>query len=316
MVTGAVFTLGVLLYISSVQADVFSIDRDSPSASMRNPADILFADGGGPSVGKHVGITGLGLASGDELDALSQGLDVVSGIIFFSVDRNSEGEQIVLEQSILNQEAGDIFVSTDALDIMARPQGFNGLDTNQHRFDLAPLISTQGDSSNNLLDDLDAYSMEEFDFDLDRTADVPVYFSLRVGSPTLTSLSASAADILVYDPDAGLSVAFASGSLGLESDDDLDALALNVSVGSNAPIAYFSLAPGSSSLAGISGSAADIFITGFDGSFHTEYAHSLLGLLSTDNVDALETNPIPEPASAALVAAAACLLGLWRQRRI
>ena len=99
-------------------------------------------------------------------------------------------------------------------------------------------------------------------------------------------------DILMAPPPGGLFGVYASGILdiGLLPGDDLDALCLfdADSIGFLDPgtdIALFSLAPGSPSLGG---SPADIFYTDFTGSFSLTIPAALLGLLSGDNVDAMD----------------------------
>ncbi|MFC2085457.1 DUF6073 family protein, partial [Bacteroidota bacterium] len=99
-------------------------------------------------------------------------------------------------------------------------------------------------------------------------------------------------DILTSPPPGGAFGVYASGVLdiGLIAGDDLDALCLldNESIGYLDPgtdIALFSLAPGSPSLGG---SPADIFFTNFNGSFSLYTTAAMLGLLSTDNIDAMD----------------------------
>jgi hypothetical protein len=294
------------------RADVFSIDVASPSVPAVNPADILHA---GP--GRHVTAADLGLRPGDNLDALSGGLDIVTGsdVIHFSIDRESTGVQgpfsgynwDAFAQAILNQQAGDIFVTTNSQGIQSAPQGINYLDVNQHQFGLVPLgtmFPPLFNNQNNDQDNVDAYSMEEFNFDLTTgKPEVPVYFSLGAGSPTLAALGASAADILVYDPDNGLSVALSHTSMGLLETDDIDALALNFSAETGGPRAYYSLSRGSDTVGLLGASPADVFLTDFSGtgSSLVIYEAADLGLAAEDNVDALETNAIPEPAGIWLV---------------
>ncbi len=303
-----------LIFILSItgSADVFSIDSSSPSASKVNPADILAA---GPAA--HVPQSNIGLLAGDELDALSAGLDVVTehDIIYFSVDRFSTGVQgpafpyDVAGQAANGQQAGDIFITMDQNFVQNVPQGLNYLGANQNAYGLVPTgfagFPTQQYSG--ALDNIDAYSMEEFDFNGDGNPDVPVYFSLAAGSPTLTALGASPADILVWDPATGMiSVKYSAVQLGLDAAyDDIDALALNVSPAGLG--VYFSLAnrqPG------------DVFYSDLiSGTSTVMYSAAQLGLLPTDNVDALETNaaPIPEPVSIGLFSLAG--IALLRKRK-
>ncbi len=105
---------------------------------------------------------------------------------------------------------------------------------------------------------------------------------------------ASPDDILMAGPPGGSFGVFASGVLdiGLDKDDDLDALCLQdtTQLGFLNPgqdFALFSLAPGSPSL-GSGLSPADVFFTDFTGTFSLFSQASELGLLSQDNIDALD----------------------------
>jgi len=274
-------------------ADIFSVDRFSVSA---DPADLLVP---GPFV--HVWRANLGLNPApfvDDVDALSQGLDVVTfehcpDIIYFSVDRQSMGVPgtPVRWQWQGNVQGPDTFVTVNGNGVMWAPVGFNALDVPAVQFGLLPCE-----------DNLDAYSMEEFDYDQDWSQDVPVFFSLDAASPSLGGLSP--ADILVSQVPGVFGVFQPFQSMGLLADDDLDALALNTGV-AGLPRAYFSLAPGSPSLAIWGASAADVFYTAFGGASVVAYPAVSLGLLFDDNVDALETNAwVPEPSAVLLLIAA------------
>ena len=81
--------LSVVGFVSSgvlASPDTFSIDANSPSPI--DPAALL-----NPGITVQVPAAILGLVVGDELDALSLGMDAVQdlNIIFFSVDRGSQG---------------------------------------------------------------------------------------------------------------------------------------------------------------------------------------------------------------------------------
>ena len=96
-------------------------------------------------------------------------------------------------------------------------------------------------------------------------------------------------------------------------DDDIDALALLTEHLGLPPGAYFSLAPGSPSLAVWGASAADVFYSAFGGASVVAYPAVSLGLLFDDNVDALETNAwVPEPSGLVLLMAA---VAFARRRR-
>ena len=105
--------------------------------------------------------------------------------------------------------------------------------------------------------------------------------------------------------------------MGLLEGDDLDALALFNPTGELGDAhAYFSLAPGSPTLTSWGASPADVFYTDFSGasSSYVVFTAADLGLLPTDNVDALETNAVPEPGTLLLMVGILSLLPKsWRR---
>ena len=299
--------------------DTFSIDEISPSPN--DQADLL-----NPGMGVQVPKINLGLTAGDELDALASGNDAVqlSNIVFFSVCRNSQGVSggpltpwDANGQAILNQQAGDVFVTTNAAGTGVVPQGINMLSINQSFYGEIPLVSPMVDNTGNPQDNLDALSFEEFDLDGGGITDRPTFFSLGAGSTSLGG-GFSAADILISSAGSGTFSVFATASqMGLVVDDDLDALALldldqsgTVSAGD---MGLFSLAPGSSTLGSLGASSADVFLTTFNGTSTVRYTAASLGLLFEDNVDAIEVQ-IPEPATLNLLALGG--LALIRRRRV
>lgn len=270
-------------------ADIFSIDRASPSARQFHQAHLLSP---GPLV--HVLYGNLGLKDPDDLDALSQGLDVVRfekcpDIIYFSVDRPS------------SLPPSDTYVTVKHKGgVMWCPVGFNDLDVPAVQFGLDPRD-----------DNLDAYSMEEFDYSFNLIHDVDVYFSVDAKSPSWPS----GADILVAPPGRPFQVFKPFGTMGLMPEDDIDALALTIGSRVDPPQAdraYFSLARGSPTLKTLGASPADVFYTLFDGKSRIAYKAALLGLRAEDNVDALETNPVPEPSSMLLLVAGVVVAGRRR----
>jgi hypothetical protein len=291
--------------LAAPDPDPHTISLDGLSPSGLDPADLL--NPGGPPPSTQVLAANLGLQLGDDLDALSPGTDAVQdlNILFFSVDRMSAGvgpnplqtPLDVFGQAGLNQQAGDIFVTTTQAGVWSVPVGFNGLHINQSSLGELPQIGPLVQNANPANQDrLDAMTFEEFDLvGNDLVQDVPVYFSLDAASPSLV-VPVSAADILISPAGGGLFGVFApAASMGLVAgQDDLDALVLldlGV-VGMLDPgqdLALFSLAPGS-----VSGGPADIFMTTFGGNSWIQYPAGSLGLLPSDNVDALEVQ-IPEP---------------------
>ena len=304
VVIGAIVMGISAMVLASPDPDTFSIDAISPSPN--DPADLL-----NPGIVVQVPKANIGLTVGDELDALTSGNDAVqwNNIVFFSVCRGSQGIPGPLSpldvngQAILNQQAGDIFVTTNAAGTGVVPQGINLLFNNQSFYGEISLISPLVNNAGSPQDNLDANSFEEFDLDGDQVTDRPTFFSLGAGSASLGG--GSAADILISPAGSGAFNVFAAAAqMGLVTDDDLDALALldldqNGTV-SPGDMALFSLAPGSPTLVGSGASSADVFLTTFNGTSAVRYTAASLGLLFEDNVDALEVQ-IPEPATLSLL---------------
>ena len=297
--------------------DTFSIDAISPSPN--DPADLL-------DIGMSVQVPriNMGLVAGDELDAVSTGDDAVqqNNIAYFSVDRNSlgiPGPMAPLDvngQALLNQQAGDSFVTIDAFGTATVPQGLNAQLFNHSFFGEIPVINPFVDNTGNPQDSLDALTFQEFDLTGDQLQDRPVYFSLAAGSPSLGAFSA--ADILCSPAGGGAPALFATaGQIGLDDQgDDLDALTLldldQNGIASLGDAALFSLAPGSVTLANLGASPADLFLTTFTGTNSLRYTAASLGLLFDDNVDALEVE-VPEPGTALVLTFGA--VALIRRRK-
>jgi hypothetical protein len=290
------------------QLPTLSVDAGGPTGL--DPADLH--DTGNPPPA-NITRTALGLAAGDNVDALSYGLDVIddfrdeavegSYFIAFSVDPAAVGRP----NTGVNREAtkpvpeayGDEFVTYF-------------FDSNIELVDEQSLVLQEGTPG----DDLDALTGEPTsypDADADGTPERPVFFSLAPGSPTLGTLGTSAASIL-FSRDGQLGVYASEADLGLVAGDDVDALCLQKSglpdpglrpgvgpPGIPAPgstqfdYAVFSLAPGSPTLATLGASPGDLLVTDFSPSRPnislppTSFAQaSELGLLDTDNLNALK----------------------------
>jgi len=254
---------------------------------------------------------GLGLQSGDDLDALSYGSDAIDTPGFttlaFSVDSLSAGAPgtgVAQEAATGEQEGGEYVSFVNS--------------TNQTLVPADALVPVAAS------DDLDALVDESggrIDPDDDMVPDLPVFLSLAPGSPTLTANGWSPADVLVSQ--GGGVARFAEASaLGLQAGDDVDAFCLmkaglpdttlrpgTSGTGDNpappsppppGPQAFdtmlFSLAPDSPTLADQGHAPGDVFVTDFGPSRPglaglplSVYAEaSELGLLAADDLDALK----------------------------
>jgi hypothetical protein len=270
----------------------------------------------------------IGLQDGDNLDALSYGLDVIDAKeemdVFFSVDPDAQGAANTgVDREAQNNEAeGDEFVS-------------NINNTNIEVLDeqavvLVPRPPSPGDD----IDALTNQATRSVDNNGDGTPERPIFFSLEAGSPTLGSLPAGEGDILVWDPAApGLSIFASATDMGLVAGDELDALCLmkpdlpraQVTPGAGSPTtpmgnaltdsALISLAPGSPSLTALGASPGDLMLTNFNGAWlqfpfpPLRYIlASEIGLLGTDNLNALKcaiesvTFPVGPPGGVAKTA--------------
>ncbi len=226
----------------------------------------------------------LGLVAGDDIDALAYGIDFITPLsgLRFSVDPDAvgvAGSAVNTEASKVRNEAhGDEFSVFPLL-----PTGGSNRQEIDENGDTAPdfplLIS----------DDVDALTEPPtsfVDIDDDGTPNFPVYFSLAPGSPSLMSLSVSAADILMSVNGGPPRRFIKEADLGLMPDDDVDAFCFNDLTNT----VVFSLAPGSPTLMGMRG-PADLF-----GGMATPIAApppvfvpaAKLGLLLDDNLNALK----------------------------
>jgi len=275
----------------------------------------------------------LGLIHGDNIDALSFGMDA-GRVLHFSVDPYSVG----IPASDVNYEAttspagavafplptnaggdpgheaaGDIFTSMQWWNFGAIAYYRSGPmppvypDWNRRDLDEARLglqaPATLGAKLGKPEDNLDALELSDAgdpQWGVDANKDgVPdggkfVFFSLTKHSTSVGAGLAGPADILVTPGGAHAFFVYATpASMGLMPDDDIDALILSdiltrgrMDVGADE--ALVSLAPGSPTLAANGMSPADVIYTKFDGMFRTFVRSSQLGLLATDNVDALD----------------------------
>lgn len=223
--------------------------------------------------------------------------------------------------------------------------GLHVLSVNQTFYNEIPTVPPMMFNLLPVIDDMDALELETFDPNLNNVHDRPIFFTLDPISP---SLLGSAADVFVSPPAPagpgfGLYAGFAA--LGLVALDQVDAIAVwddgNL-IAAAMPLvdfAIFSLAPGSPSLAPGSPivdcipapgcSAADIFVTDFQGASVLFLSAQAIGMQAADNVDALDVEvgdpqvhgdagfPVPAISPLGIGLLIGVLFGalVWRQRR-
>jgi hypothetical protein len=305
---------------------VSDLFRSSATGGIPNGTNVDFAGPGAVQYGLRAGPS-LGLVPGDHIAALSYGFDGLGPFpteLIFSVDPDALGAPgtAVRAQAVLNQAAGGLYVTGTFA-----PFGL---------YEGTPFVPPLNNINNNLQIlvpadvglvtgkiDLPKQSRPgSFEDDLTDVELEPgltngdVYFALDQFSPTVVELLNGpiySSDLLVSPGNNTFAVFRNHALLGLGTADMIDALALSLTANE----ALFSLAPGSPALlAGFS--AADVFITDFDGTFHLFATAGQLGLLATDNLNALDTAPptaIPEPAALIETIAGLALFWMGTRRR-
>jgi hypothetical protein len=242
--------------------------------------------------------TVLGLVPGDVINSISFGstpLPTAGNLkVYFSVDAGSVGAAVpppatALCEAASAQAKADVFVSTPVTPSLPLPNVLvldeNGAADSACGPPAFPGLGLTAPSADDIVAlDLCPASFVVYGGGL---LLYPIYFTLAPGSPTLAALSAGAADILVQDPAPHVGpprVEFLAFQLGLVAGDVVDALEV---IGAGT-LTYFSLAPGSPSLAACGVGPADMLLA-FSGppacGFYRTPA-SAFGLAATDNVDA------------------------------
>jgi hypothetical protein len=241
-----------------------------------------------------------------DLDAVTYQYEPIT--LFFSVERAAVGAPgtAVAGQAAVGQAAGDIYTTNLA--------GANTLVYNQDVLSLSPNIPAgQLYVPPPQIDDLDALDLAHSDPVAQPTPGMPPpQFTLIAGNV----FGVSGADILVAGPaPAGPPIVWVpEANLGLGTlgpGDDIDGLHYD-GIGY-----FFSLTPGSPSLAaGVCGgtSAADIFYSAGGGACVLWNPAPALGLLVTDDVDAISF--VPEPSTLLLVGFGAVSLVVCGRRKM
>ncbi|MCA8961260.1 MAG: hypothetical protein KDC38_12135, partial [Planctomycetes bacterium] len=244
----------------------------------------------------------LGLLPGDDINAVHIELrPLANGDEFgifpaftFSVDVGAAGGTgtAVAAQAPFN--AADLFESNGS--------GFNAWTLDELQMGLAATAATDIDA--NLLTQLSSL-----------TGNPWVYFSLAPGSPTLSALGASAADILATRALGTPKVSITATQLGLRNADDLDALVMLSGAdanddgdfndpGDSFPMVIFSVSPSSQGRTGtaVNGQfindfppGGDIFFSSLGGVNTLFRDDAVLGLANDDNLDSLDLPEMSVP---------------------
>jgi hypothetical protein len=293
----------------------YSLDPRSPSLKMiktknpsrrGSPADLLTQDLKHPNSAPNVvyRAESLGLVPEDDIDGLSFGLEPMFApggkfAVEFSVDRaaaGSPGTGVFTEAGASGggEASSDIFES-----FLPAPPAPPVVPRNRQNWDgngsSAPdLELREASPTEHVGDDLDALEGPAaiVDTNRDGVRDLPIYFSLAPGSPTLASIGASPADILVCQaPSGGVcgssalpTVFIGHADLGLATGDNLEDFVLDAGTGD----VDFTVSPGTGfapgailvrpGYAGCSGPGPCTIVTPAD-----------IGLLANDNMNALDS---------------------------
>ena len=272
---------------AEAHTQAFSVSAGSPITSTGlSAADVL-----GTASGPVIACEDLGLlcGAGEDVRGLSYGYDFASPNlppIQFSVVKGSRGiigtaVRIEADCALAEPEA-DVF---ETVLNGANDQDLDGNGTacgTNAGFGLGLTEGAYGDN----VDEIERDPCLTIDANCDGMPDEPVYVTLAPGSPTLSEIAATAADILIASPDLPPQVWASRAQLGLTTGDVIDALCVQ----DNGDATYgatdrvlFSLAAGSPSLAKWAASPADALRP----QYGVMYAAGKLGLLATDDVDGL-----------------------------
>lgn len=318
----ALFGLSIL----SVHAVTYSIDAPSFTAGGPPNEDDLFNPGPFPALA----IPGTG-AAGTEVDAMSYGRTFPlpgDAEVYFSVTPSSMGAPgtAVAGESLFADHPADIFVSTlTGTNIQFRDG--DGLIAN-------PLTPGAPSPPLGLIEPIPAFPSGDNLDALDLRLGPPSLLGLgpsifwSVDPATAVGLGVTPADVL-WSPAlpgySGTPAMYAPGVfLGLLPGDDIDAMVWFEDDTGGVPtpgptpgdMMIFSLVPGSPTLAAFGhafgAGGADLFVTKPGGAVALFAPAAALGLLPTDDIDALDV--VPEPRVLALFSLATLSLMLRRRR--
>lgn len=275
-----------------VQSFSFSVARAGPAATQGlHPADILGAGGIVLVECQELGLvcTDPETNAVDDLASLSYGDDFnANGLpaFHFSVAEGASG----VASSAVNLEAACSPAQPQADVFQTEFDGSNAQDldgdgvacTGNNGFGLALSETPASDD----LDVLERDPCQNVDLNCDGRLDNPIFFTLAPGSPSLANIEATTADILAATGDF-LPVIYADhNSLGLASNDAIDALCLlenGNGVLDGGDKMLISLAAGSPTLATLDASPADLLRVA---PLRIARSAAQLGLQSGDDLDA------------------------------
>ena len=228
----------------------------------------------------------------DDLDALSWGADFTPAIdmlLAFSVAPGSAG----LPGSAVADQAACSPAQPQADEFSTTIDGTNALvfDGDGLNTDCpgGPPIGLIEQPESDDLDALTDLSPSAVDTNGDGVPEGFVYLSLAAGSPSLAELGLGPADILKTLGGAAPTAYAAASTLGLEADDDIDAICVNDQgaageFAAETDTVYFSLAAGSPTLATLGAGPADILGPGPV----VLFTAAELGLQDSDDLNALK----------------------------
>ncbi len=305
----------LLMTAGSVQAQVFfSVANDGPGGLA---GDLIFE--GNPSIiaGGGVG-SGLGQA-GDDINGFNRRESFTAFLLCLSVDRFSVGsldpvqgfglpEFNVKSEAAINRQAGNAYLTTEAFDRNARLPGVSmGLFNNVMAINESDTAVAPYDDPNRnfglLPQTVPGGPVFADTNDVDGgSPPIPsgddIFFTMTAASPSLVTLAGGGgngatifSDFTPFGPGGNETVYSSSADLGLTASDDIDALVVFDddldSVFSQGDQVFFSLAPGSQTLADLGRSAADVFTIRWGESIELFAAFDDMGLLFGDNLNML-----------------------------
>jgi len=280
--------------------------RTKSPSRVGSPADLITQDPQNPTGAPIIvyRAESLGLSPDDDIDGLSFGRDpvFVPGGVYaleFSVDRaaiGAAGTGVFIEASAPSgpEASSDIFETFRPVPappplVPANRQSWDGNGSS------APTLQLRENSPDgSVADGLDALEGPPRMIDLNRDGvrDLPIYFSLAPGSPTLALLGASPADILICAaPTTGAcgsstlpALFIPHGDLGLQAADNLEDFALSAASGD----VDFTVSPGAGSNPGAVLKRPGFASCPSGGPPCPVLSSGDVGLLTSDNMNALD----------------------------